>query len=91
MDSSYASLFSDSLNFMESAIINTDGEVIDTKSNISRLSMTEANLLQVRRAKYLDVRLTMQTPQNGTRVVKLFSDYSIILKVGIEAKVDVQL
>ncbi|MEY5052375.1 MAG: hypothetical protein RIS78_928 [Bacteroidota bacterium] len=91
MDSAYAPLFSDSLNFMESAIINTDGEVIDTKSNISRLSMTEANLLQVRRAKYLDVRLTMQTPQNGTRVVKLFSDYSIILKVGIEAKVDVQL
>jgi hypothetical protein len=91
MDSSYAPLFSDSLSIMESAIINSDGEVIDTKSNVSRLSMNEANLIPVRRAKYLAARLTMQTPQNGTRVVKLYSDYSIILKVGLEAKVDVQL
>jgi hypothetical protein len=65
--------------------------VVDTKSNISRFDMNEANLIPVRRAKYLAARLTMQTPQNGTRVVKLFSDYSIILKVGLEAKVDIQL
>ena len=91
MDSTYAPLFSDSLSIMESAIINADGEVIDTKSNISRLSMNESNLIPVRGAKYLAARLTMQTPQNGTRVVKLYSDYSIILKVGLEAKVDVQL
>lgn len=91
MDSTYAPLFSDSLSIMESAIIDADGVVIDTKSNISRFDMNEANLIPVRRAKYLAARLTMQTPQNGTRVVKLFSDYSIILKVGLEAKVDIQL
>jgi len=91
MDSTYAPLFSDSLSIMESALINADGEVIETKSNISRLSMNESNLIPVRRAKYLVARLTMQTPQNGTRVVKLYSDYSIILKVGIDAKVDIQL
>ncbi|MBM3913088.1 MAG: hypothetical protein FJ351_01435, partial [Sphingomonadales bacterium] len=83
MDSTYAPLFSDSLSIMESALINADGEVIETKSNISRLSMNESNLIPVRRAKYLVARLTMQTPQNGTRVVKLYSDYSIILKVGL--------
>jgi len=91
MDSTYAPLFSDSLSIMESALINADGEVIETKSNISRLSMDESNLIPVRRAKYLAARLTMQTPQNGTRVVKLYSDYSIILKVGLDAKVDIQL
>jgi len=91
MDSTYAPLFSDSLSIMESALINADGEVIETKSNISRLSMNESNLIPVRRAKYLVARLTMQTPQNGTRVVKLYSDYSIILKVGLDAKVDIQL
>ena len=91
MDSTYAPLFSDSLILMESAIINADGEVIDTKSNISRLTMNESNLTPVRRAKYLAARLTMQTPQNGTRIVKLYSDYSIILKVGLDAKVDIQL
>jgi len=90
MDSTYAPLFSDSLNIMESAFINADGEVIDTKSNISRLSMDESSLIPVRRAKYLSARLTMQTPQDGTRIVKLYSDYSITLQVGLDAQVDIQ-
>lgn len=91
MDSAYAPLFSDSLRIMESAILDSDGKVIDAKSNISRLSLNEANLITVRRAKYLSAFLTLQTPQNGTRVVTLYSDYSIVLKVGLEAKIGVEL
>jgi hypothetical protein len=29
---------------------------------------------------------TLQTPQNGQQIVKIYSDYHILLKVGVEGK-----
>jgi len=71
---------------MQSAVIDNAGVVISSTSNTTSLILNENILSSLDKAKYLAVRFNMNTPQGGKRVVKLYSDYSILLKVGVQAR-----
>jgi len=86
MDENYAVIHRDNLQLMQSAVIDNAGVVISSTSNTTSLILNENILSSLDKAKYLAVRFNMNTPQGGKRVVKLYSDYSILLKVGVQAR-----
>ncbi|MFM8512304.1 MAG: hypothetical protein ACKOBI_00985, partial [Bacteroidota bacterium] len=86
LDSNMNIVHQDSINLMPSASVDMNGKVISPAFNTARISLNPQALKALENARYMATEFTLQTPQNGQQIVKIYSDYHILLKVGVEGK-----
>ncbi len=86
LDSNMNIVHQDSINLMPSAAVDMNGKVISPAFNTARIALNAQALKALEHARYMATEFTLQTPQNGQQIVKIYSDYHILLKVGVEGK-----
>lgn len=72
-----------------SGVVDANGRVIAPTNSVSELALTRAAMPSILRAKKMAIKLRMSTSNNGTQVVKIYTDYDIKMTVGVEATVRV--
>ncbi len=75
--------------FMPSATVNQlTGKVIAPSSQVSDNSLDDARISRIMHAKYLLIKAKASTYQNGNVNVKIYSDYSFTVQLGVIAIVN---
>lgn len=72
------------------AQVDANGRVTAANNSTSELVLTRAAMPEIRRAKKIALRLGMSTaalPGGQRQVVKIYTDYDLIMKLGLEATV----
>lgn len=72
-----------------SGIVDANGRVTAPSFATSEIVLARAAMPAIKQAKKMAIRLRMSTSNNGTQVVKIYTDYDIKMTVGIEATVKV--
>lgn len=72
-----------------SGVVDANGRVVAPTNSVSELALTRAAMPSILRAKKMAIKLRMSTSNNGTQVVKIYTDYDIKMTVGVEATVRV--
>lgn len=72
-----------------SGIVDANGRVTAPSYATTELILARAAMPAIKQAKKMAIRLRMSTSNNGTQVVKIYTDYDIKMTVGIEATVKV--
>lgn len=72
-----------------SGIVDATGRVTAPSFATTELALARAAMPAIKQAKKMAIRLRMSTSNNGTQVVKIFTDYDIKMTVGVEATVRV--
>jgi hypothetical protein len=88
LDSVDAELHRVSGNLVLSGQVDANGRVVAPSNGLSELELTSAAMPAVRRAKKMIIKLRMSTSElagGGRQVVKIYTDYSMRLTVGIQA------
>lgn len=76
----------DSVNLLPSASVDANGKVLTPAFNTARITLGPQALKAMEQARYMSTKFTLQTPQNGQQIVKIYADHHILLKVGVEGK-----
>jgi len=72
------------------APVDANGRVTAPNISSSEVTLTEAAMPDIKRAKKIAFRLGMSTsalPGGNRQIVKIYTDYDINMKVGVEAKI----
>lgn len=72
-----------------SGSVDANGRVVAPSTSTSELALTRAAMPDILRAKKMAIRLRMSTSNNGTQVVKIYTDYDLKMTIGVEATVRV--
>lgn len=86
LDSAMNVVHRDSINLLPSASVDANGKVLAPAFNTGRISLGPQALKAMEQTRYLASKFSLQTPQNGQQIVKIYADYHILLKVGVEGK-----
>ncbi|MES2140708.1 MAG: hypothetical protein V4511_13450 [Bacteroidota bacterium] len=74
---------------LRSATVNsTTGKVIAPTSSVYDGTLTKPRLLNLKTSKHLMIKAVANTTNNGTTNVKIYSDYKLDLKIGIQVQVN---
>lgn len=94
-DSTYAtldSLIAPNQFVLESASVNTStGKVTAPTDKTYDATLTKARLLNLKTCKYLIVRAKANTTNNGTTPVKIYTDYKLDFKLGLQVQVKAKI
>ncbi len=74
------------LDILQSAKINSDGRVISSKNYKSLLKLKEDDISSISRAKSLLLKIQINTPEDGEKVVKIFDEYYFNTKIIVRSK-----
>ncbi|MDP2189103.1 MAG: hypothetical protein Q8J69_10515 [Sphingobacteriaceae bacterium] len=87
LDSADATVHSLSAPLVLAAPVDASGRVTGPNNSTSEVLLSRAAMPDIKRAKKMVLRLAMSTAQipGGRQVVKIYTDYNIIMKLGVEA------
>lgn len=92
LDSTDAPVYTLNAPLVRAATVDANGRVIAANNSTSEVALTRAAMPDIMRAKKLAFRLGMSTaalPGGQRQVVKIYTDYDIVMKLGLEATVRV--
>ncbi|HET8963699.1 MAG TPA: hypothetical protein VFM99_07370, partial [Chitinophagales bacterium] len=73
---------------LKSGIVNpSTGKVVSPTDKIYDVTLTPARVNNLKTAKYLLVKATATTTSGGNTNVKIYSNYKIDMKLGIQARI----
>ncbi len=89
LDSLDAPVYALNADLVRAAPVDGSGRVMASNNSTSEVALTRAAMPDIKRAKKMVLRLSMSTATTptGSQVVKIYTDYSIKMKLGIEATV----
>jgi hypothetical protein len=89
LDSLDAPVFALNADLVRAAPVDASGRVIASNNSTSEVALTRAAMPDIKRAKKMILRLSMSTATtpSGPQIVKIYTDYSIKMKLGVEATV----
>ena len=91
-DSSYIrldSMFTDNPTFLDPPDIGVDGKATNPGINTNHIEFSSATLENIKSAKFILVKVSINTPNTGTGYFKFYSDYGIAFR--LSAKVDMRI
>ncbi len=71
---------------LKSGTLNSLGKVIAPSSTTEDARFTKAQLINIQKAKYILIRAKANTANAGTANVKIYSDYKLDVKLGIQVQ-----
>jgi hypothetical protein len=76
---------------LESATVGTQGEIISKTTSTKDITVKGTQLEDIKLAKQIRIRVTLNTFKEGGNVVpvKLFSTYDLFIKMGLQAKANI--
>lgn len=86
------SLFASNNNIINAALVG-DAPDYRTSSKVHKLTVSNfssAKLRKLDKVNYMAFKATISTASSGTKIVKIYSDYSVDFKVAIKAKLNVE-
>lgn len=89
LDSLDAPVFDLNADLVRAAPVDASGRVIASNNSTSEVTLTRAAMPDIKRAKKMVLRLSMSTTTtpSGPQIVKIYTDYSIKMNLGVEATV----
>jgi hypothetical protein len=81
----------DTGSLLSPAPVDNEGRVTGPSTGTLELEFTDDFITAMEEADKLIVTFTLNTTDNGTKDVKIYSDYSISFKVAVEVKADINL
>ena len=90
LDQDYSIVYSDTIQLLRSALTDNEGKVISPSLLTTPIGLNEDAILKIKNASYIATHLKLQTAEGGNKTVKPYSDYSIRLKAGFQAQVNLQ-
>jgi len=76
---------------LKSGIINSSGKVIAATPNTQDAIFTKAQLSNIKNAKFMIIRAVASTTNNGATNVKIYSDYKLDVKIGVQVQLNAKL
>lgn len=83
------SLFNGDPHIISSATVDDEGEVVEKVNNTTDIIVDQQEIEKIKSARYLLFKASIETTDNATKNVRMYSHHSFDVKVGILAKVKV--
>jgi len=85
------SLFNESLNFVEAAVVNAQGDVVQASEQTVELIFTDERLDRLSQANRLVSRVMLNTSGNDQQVVRFLSTHQVQVALGGQTQFEVNL
>jgi len=87
LDSTGTQVYSTTVPFVQAAPVDANGRVNLATRNTATVDLNAAAIQNLKNAKRMALTFRMNTGNGGTTVAKLYTDYSLAIRILIEAKV----
>lgn len=87
LDSTGTQVYSTTVPFVSAAPVDASGRVIQASKGTATVDLNAAVIQNLKNAKRMALTFRMNTGNGGTTVAKLYTDYSLAIRILIEAKV----